>query len=236
MPSKRGKLKYILPAVTVVAAVPVILVAGVALGDRNYAVVSPIILVLATLMFFLSFERRTPKAREIVPIAVMAALAAVGRLAFAQLPEFKPILAIVIIAAIPFGPEAGFMTGTLAMLASDFFFGIGPWTPWQMYCCGLTGFLAGLIFRREGTRRLWAMCLYGFLSAYVYGAVIDLWTASVASGRITMPAVLAAYATGLPASTVLGAATAFFLLILARPIMRKLERIKTKYGLGETDA
>lgn len=218
------------------AAVPALLAAGVALGDRNYAVISPIILVLATVMFFLSFESRAPKAREVVPIAVMAALAAVGRLAFAQLPQFKPILAIVIIAAIPFGAEAGFMTGVLAMLASDLFFGIGPWTPWQMYCCGLTGLLAGIIFAGERSRKLWAICLYGFLSAYLYGAVIDLWTASVASGKITIPAVLAAYTTGLPASTVLGAATSFFLLILAKPMLRKLARIKSKYGLGADNA
>ena len=53
--------------------------------------------------------------------------------------------AIVILTAVAFTPEAGFVTGAAAGLISNFFFGQGPWTPWQMFAMGLIGFLSGII-------------------------------------------------------------------------------------------
>ena len=91
------------------------------------------------LPFFLVFENRRPQAREVVVIAVMAALAVAGRAAFFMLPQFKPTAAIVIIAGVGLGAEAGFLTGALAGFVSNFFFGQGPWTPWQMFAFGIPG-------------------------------------------------------------------------------------------------
>ncbi|MCR4963803.1 MAG: ECF transporter S component [Firmicutes bacterium] len=82
-----------------------------------------------------------------IPIAVMAALAVVGRTLFAivPLPNFKPMTAVIMITAVSFGPEVGFLTGALAGFISNFIFGQGPWTPWQMFCWGGIGFLTGLL-------------------------------------------------------------------------------------------
>jgi len=97
--------------------------------------------------FFLVFDRKKPEAREMIPIAVMAALGVVGRTLFSliPLPNFKPVSAIVIITGVAFGPEAGFLTGALTGFVSNFIFGQGPWTPWQMFCWGMIGFAAGLL-------------------------------------------------------------------------------------------
>lgn len=104
-------------------------------------------LLISAIPFFLVFDRRKPQARELVPVAVMAAIAVVGRAVFAivPLPNFKPCSAVIMITAVVFGPETGFLTGALTAFVSNFLFGQGPWTPWQMFCWGLIGFLTGLM-------------------------------------------------------------------------------------------
>ena len=106
-----------------------------------------IFLAACAIPFFLVFEKKKPRARELVPIAVMAALGVVGRTLFSliPLPNFKPVSAIVIITAVAFGPETGFLTGAVTGFLSNFIFGQGPWTPWQMFCWGMIGFVAGLL-------------------------------------------------------------------------------------------
>lgn len=98
-------------------------------------------LLASAIPFILVFDKKKPQARELVPIAVMAAIAVVGRTVFEiiPLPNFKPCSAIIIITAVAFGPEAGFLTGALTAFVSNFIFGQGPWTPWQMFTWGLVG-------------------------------------------------------------------------------------------------
>lgn len=102
---------------------------------------------ISSVPFFLVFDHRRPQARELIPVAVMAALAVVGRTVFSivPLPNFKPCSAIIIITAIVFGGETGFLTGALTAFVSNFIFGQGPWTPWQMFCWGLIGLLTGIM-------------------------------------------------------------------------------------------
>ena len=78
-------------------------------------------------------------------VATLAAMAALGRVAFAALPNVKPTTDIVLIAGYVLGGAPGFMVGAVAALASNLFFGQGPWTPWQMVAWGGVGlFGAGL--------------------------------------------------------------------------------------------
>lgn len=225
--------RMMLAAGFIVLVIPAILAAGLFTGGKYYALASTAIVALSMLPFFLVFETRRPQARELVPIAVMAAIAAVGRLAFAALPQFKPIVAIVIITALAFGPEAGFMTGAVSMLASNVFFGQGPWTPWQMYCCGAIGFLAGALRQNGRLRHRWSLCVFGLLSGYLYGLIIDFWTVSSFGGLPTWASLLTAYVTGFYFDTILAMATALFLFVLAGPMERKLDRIRRKFGLFE---
>lgn len=102
------------------------------------------IIVLTIAAFFLHFESRKPQARELVLLAVLCALAVASRAAFGFVPHFKPMLAIVMLTGIAFGPEAGFLCGAISGFASNFIFGQGPWTPWQMFAYGIGGMLAGL--------------------------------------------------------------------------------------------
>ncbi|MFR7797549.1 MAG: ECF transporter S component [Collinsella sp.] len=108
--------------------------------------------------------------RQIMPTLVLAALAAAGRILFGPIPDFKPVSAIAIIAGATLGRRNGFMVGALAALTSNFFFGQGMWTPWQMYAWGLVGYVggalahAGAFDRADGTVRMPALLAYGFAS------------------------------------------------------------------------
>ena len=98
------------------------------MGDRKYYIASVLIMIYSMLPFFAGFESRKPQARELVTLAVMCAIAVASRAAFIWAPNFKPIGGIVMITAMAFGPQAGFMTGSLSLIVSDMIFGQGPWT------------------------------------------------------------------------------------------------------------
>ena len=129
--------------IVAIFATPAVL-AACAIANFNQTALLTLVVVLASIgIFFASYEASRPRLRDIMPTVVLAALAAAGRILFAPIPDFKPVSAIAIIAGVAFGRKSGFMVGALAALASNFFFGQGPWTPWQMYAWGLVGYGAG---------------------------------------------------------------------------------------------
>ena len=139
--------------IVAIFATPVVL-AACAIANFNQTALLTLVVVLASIgVFFASYEASRPRLRDIMPTVVLAALAAAGRILFAPIPDFKPVSAIAIIAGVAFGRKSGFMVGALAALASNFFFGQGPWTPWQMYAWGLVGYGAGLLAMVPAKRR-----------------------------------------------------------------------------------
>ena len=235
-----AKARTIWPALEVVTLVfvPVALVACALARVEQAALLTLVVVVAALCVFFAGFEASRPSLRQIMPTVVLAALAAAGRILFAAIPDVKPVSAICIMAGVVFGRRSGFMVGALAALVSNFFFGQGPWTPWQMYSWGLVGYLAGVLadcgaFRwRVGARGVAPMLYaYGFASGLLYGFLLNTWYVVGYLSPITVPAALAAYAMGLPLDLVHSFATVAFLLLLYEPWRRKLKRIKAKYAL-----
>lgn len=200
---------------------------------KKYMISSLIVVFAAMLPFFMVFEGRKPKAREIMVIAVLAALGVSGRAAFFMVPSFKPVAAFVILTGISFGGEAGFLVGCLIMLISNMFMGQGPWTPWQMFSFGIIGFFAGILYKKGILKARKAdLCIYGFLSVVlIYGGIMNPASILMAYGHITKESLLAFYISGLPVDLVHAASTVVFLCIMSRPLLTKLERIKAKYGL-----
>ena len=146
---KRFPWRTILSLIVYLVLIPLTIFIGVKLfEDRKYNLISMIIAFLACVPFFVGFERGKTGARELVVIAVMTAISVAGRLIFAPIPGFKPVTAVVIITAIAYGAQAGFLTGAMSAIASNIFFGQGPWTPFQMFVWGFLGLLSGLIFKR----------------------------------------------------------------------------------------
>ena len=230
--SKRTKAA----AALILAGIPVILFVGSYYFDvKNYYLMALLVLLACMLPFFMVFEGRKPQARELTVIAVLCALGVAGRAAFFMLPQFKPVLALTIIAGVAFGGETGFLVGAMTMLASNFLFSQGPWTPFQMFAAGIIGFLAGVLFRKGWLRRSrGALCLFGAIAAIVvYGGLMNPVSALLYSQDLTWQVLVSYYITGFPVDCVHAAATVFFLWVLAEPMLEKLDRIKTKYGLVE---
>ena len=239
VPAQQRKLskRTVVAAALILLCIPVTIFAGIMyLGNQHYNVTALLVLLECMVPFFLVFESRKPKARELAVIAVLCAIGVAGRSAFFMLPQFKPVLALVIIAGVAFGGETGFLVGAVTMLASNVLFSQGPWTPWQMFSMGIIGFLAGILFRKGLLRRSrGSLAIFGaFAAVIVYGGIMNPASALMYSSQnINWEVILAYYVSGLPMDLVHAAATVIFLLIAAEPMLEKLDRIKVKYGLVE---
>lgn len=226
--------RRVFSALFILFSIPLTLFFGIKLlGDRKYYVISLLILIETMLPFFMAFEKKKPRARELVIISVLCAIAVSGRAAFFMLPQFKPVAAIVILAGLAFGSETGFLVGAVSGFVSNFFFGQGPWTPWQMVAFGLIGFVAGILFRYGFLRKTKLnLCVFGFLATLlIYGGIVNLSSVMMWQAAITKEMVASAYLAALPFDLAHAASTSFFLWCIAEPMMEKLERVKIKYGL-----
>ena len=209
---------------------------GILLPRSQHGLVSALVLIECMLPFFLVFEGRRPKARELVLLAALCALGVAGRAAFFMLPQCKPVTALSIIAGAAFGGETGFLVGAVSMLVSNMLFGQGPWTPWQMFTMGLIGFVASLLFHSGLLRRTrWTMALFGFVAVLaLYGGIMNPASALILYGtQVTGKTLLTYYLTGLPMDCVHAATTALFLFVAAEPLLDTFQRIRGKYGLVE---
>ena len=212
--------------------IPLVIFIGVKLfADRKYNLISMIIAFLACVPFFIGFERGKTGARELVVIAVMTAISVLGRLIFAPIPGFKPVTAIVIITGIAYGMQAGFLTGALSAIVSNIFYGQGPWTPFQMFVWGFLGLLAGLIFPRGKKLNAVALIVIGAVGGVLFSVMMDIWSVLNLDGAWNWPRYLALLVSGLPFMAIYAVSNVVFLLLLTKPFLQKLNRVKDKYGL-----
>jgi len=235
------KRSLIFSLLTLAVLIPATLYLGTRLPGRMYYITGTLVILEAMVPFFLRFEARKPKARELVMLSVMCALATASRLLI-LIPSFKPITAIVMITGIAFGAEAGFLTGAVSAFASNFFFSQGPWTPWQMMAYGIGGFLAGLIFCRKqpradtGRKRAPVLAVFGFFTILlVVGPLLDCSTLFTTGAELTWKFALAVFSAGLIHNFWHAVSCAVTLLLLSRPLLNKLNRLKTKYGVLDAE-
>lgn len=230
--SKRTKIATLL----ILFLIPLTIFIGIYyLGDKKYYFISLLIILETMIPFGFAFENRKPKARELVIISALCAIGVAGRTVFFMLPQFKPVAAIVIISGVAFGSETGFLVGAITAFVSNFFFGQGPWTPWQMFSFGIIGFLAGIMFQKGILRKTKTdMCVFGFLVTFIiYGGIMNPASVIMWQSNININMVLSSYVMGMPFDFIHAVSTVFFLFFAAEPMLEKLERIKIKYGLIE---
>ncbi len=238
VPKNKRKIakRTLAAAIMILLLIPLTIYIGVFyLGDRKYYFISLLIILETMLPFVLIFEGRKPQARELVIISVLCAIAVSGRVAFVMLPQFKPVIALVIIAGVCFGGETGFLVGSLTAFVSNFYFTQGPWTPWQMFAFGIIGFLAGILFQKGIIRKnKIELCIFGFLATVIIsGGILNIGTVIMSQDKINIDMILSSMALGLPMDLIHGASTVFFLWFALEPMCEKLERTKVKYGLVE---
>ncbi|MGO9487639.1 MAG: prenyltransferase/squalene oxidase repeat-containing protein [Solirubrobacteraceae bacterium] len=191
-------------------------------------------IVLASLAgAFWWYERSRPSAKLVAIVATLAALAALGRDAFAAVPDVKPITAIVLVSGLAFGARPGFAVGAIAGLASNVLLGEGPWTPWQMLGWGLVGLAGAGLGRLAGDRPaplLLALACAG--AAELFNLVVDLytWTGtgshSVAGFGVVLGTALAFDLTHVIASFAFGLA---FGTVLLRMLLRVRTRLEVSW-------
>ncbi|MBQ2888284.1 MAG: ATP-binding cassette domain-containing protein [Firmicutes bacterium] len=237
-PKEKRKLskRTMVATVLILLMIPLTLFIGETyLVGKKYYFISLLILLECMIPFFLIFESRKPQARELVLIAVLCAIGVAGRAAFFMLPEFKPVMALTIIAGVAMGGETGFLVGAMTMLVSNLMFSQGPWAPWQMFCMGIIGFLAGVLFRKGWLRRSrMSLCIYGALAAIIiYGGIMNPASALMYMHELNWQMLMTYYISGFPVDCVHAAGTWLFLWFAAEPMLEKLDRIKVKYGLVE---
>ena len=216
--------------------IPATLFLETKIPGRSYYITGTLIILELMIPFFMVFEGRKPQARELVVIAVMCAIAIVGRVAI-PIPNFKAIFAIIMLSGIAFGPEAGFMVGAISAFASNFFYGQGPYTPWQMMAYGAGGMLAGFCFAKGRLpRKPWVMAIFGFFAVVLWvGPLLDTSSVFLMLSDINWNSLLLTYGAGLSVNISQAACTVLIMLLFGRPLLDKLDRIKVKYGMMEDE-
>ena len=219
----RAALRLLLPF----AVIPLLVAAGaIFFGEKRYMIIALGVALLSLLLFAAGFERRQTGSRRMVLAAVITALCIAGRF----IPFFKPVAALTILAAMYLGAETGFLVGALSALLSNFWFGQGPWTPFQMLAWGMIGLIAGYL-RQPLMRSRALLLIVGALSGVAYSLLMDVWTVLWYNGSPDWQLYGAAVLTALPHTLLYSASNLIFLALMARPIGEKLGRIRLKYGL-----
>ena len=235
---KKPNKRRILPIIISVI-IPLTVTAGIFLFiQKKYLPLSLIIIFCAMLPFAIIFERKKPQARQLVTIAVFCGIAVAGRIFFAPFPQIKPIAAVIILAGIILGPETGFLVGAISGFVSNFYFGQGLHTPWQMFGFGLIGFLAGLLFRKAFSSKkklsVWfriLISIFGGLSVFViYGIFVNIGTFLAFTVKPTWQAFSLYYLASLQFDALFASSTAVFLYLISA-ITDELQRITNKFGL-----
>lgn len=207
--------------------IPLALAAGIyVFEEKRFALISLSIAVLAFLLFIAGFEKRKTGTRRLVLVSVMVALSVAGRF----IPFFKPVTALTIITGMYAGAEAGFLTGALSAVISGFYFGQGPWMPFQMLAWGLLGLFAGFLSAPLKKSRA-LLLFYAVFCGIAFSLIMDIWTVLWYSGKLNAKLYLAAIASAAPYTILYAGSNFIFILALAKPFGEKLERVKLKYDI-----
>ena len=214
--------------------IPLTLFFGSRLSGRAYYITSTLVIIEILIPFLMAFEGRKPQARELVVIAVMCAIAVASRAAI-PIPNFKPMFAVIMLTGIALGAETGFMVGAVTALVSNFFYGQGAYTPWQMMAYGAAGMIAGLFFQKGWLKRKpLHMGLFGFVAVtFFVGPLLDTCSVFLMLPEVSLAAAWPMYVSGFPINLSQAVCTFLTMFLLGNPLLEKLDRVKLKFGITE---
>ena len=210
----------------------VLLVVSIVLFNyRSYLLLSFVVIAIIMIPFFVRFEIKSISSREVVILAILAAIAAISRVPFAPLPSVQPTSFVIIISGLVFGAEAGFIVGAVAAIVSNIFLGQGPWTPWQMYAWGMIGMTAGLLRNTQFMKKMWGKLTFGFIWGYLFGWLMNLWIIVGILEHFTWELLISIYVASVYFDLAHALSNVFFLAVFSSSWIRILHRFKRKYGL-----
>jgi energy-coupling factor transport system substrate-specific component len=154
-----------------------------ALPERAHGTDAPLLAAVIGAMVvaavILELRRGAINGATVALLGVLSAMAGLMRLL--DLPGGgSGIFFLVVLAGAAFGARFGMLLGLCAMATSAVITGgIGPWLPFQMLTLGWMGGGAGLLGRwtARWPRRaeVAALAVYGWLTGFAFGAVMNLW-------------------------------------------------------------
>ncbi|MFD1849452.1 ECF transporter S component [Oceanobacillus bengalensis] len=198
-----------------------------------YLLMSLVIIACIMIPFFARFELKKIKGREVVILAILAAIAAIGRVPFAGLPSVQPTSFVIIVTGLVFGSESGFIVGAVAAIVSNIFLGQGPWTPWQMFAWGMMGMSAGLLRNIWFMRKVWGQCIFGFIWGYLFGWLMNLWIVTSNIENFTWEFFVSIYVSSIYHDLAHALSNVFFLVVFSVSWVKIMNHFKRKYGLLE---
>lgn len=225
----------ILALIIIVSALVIGTVPGNPLFQVNWLLLSTIIVIAALLAFFSRFERGKVTSGDVALIAAMASLAAVARLPFAALMSVQPTAFMAMITGYVFGARAGFLVGAIAVLVSNFFVGQGPWTPWQMFCMGISGASASLLAARQSRFNIKTLALFCGFWGYLYGWIMNIWHWTGFVYPLNWNTFLAIYMASLWFDTFRAAGNVMFTVLLGNSFYHILVRFRKKLIVQHID-
>jgi energy-coupling factor transport system substrate-specific component len=195
----------------------------------SWELASFVVLGAVLLAGFAWYERSRPTSQVVALVAALAALAIAGRIAFAAFPNVKPTTDIVIFAGYALGPAPGFAVGGLTALVSNFWFGQGPWTPWQMVAwglCGILGAALAVIRPRAGRFTLAAVCA---LAGVAFGALMNFSLMATYGGELSLQRFLTLELRAVPFDAAHAIGNATLALIAGPAMVRMLVRFRERF-------
>lgn len=219
-------MKYLLSSLSILI---ILLITAYLLQTRAFMLVSLVVLVIILVPFFLRFEKRQVNSKEIVLLAMLAAIAAISRVPFAAIPSVQPTSFVIIMAGIAFGAEAGFVVGAVSAVVSNIFLGQGPWTPWQMFAWGMMGMTAGLLKDFIWMKSKAGLSIFGFIWGYLFGWIMNIWfmMANVESWSVRY--FISTYVASFYFDLAHGVTNVIFIMLFSVGWLKVLQRFKLKY-------
>ncbi|PKQ28040.1 MAG: ECF transporter S component [Candidatus Anoxymicrobium japonicum] len=195
----------------------------------NLTLMASLTVTLILLYYYLRFEEKKSDAKNIAIIGTLAALSVTGRCLFAAVPNVKPSTFIIIITGYVFGPLPGFMVGATTALVSNFFFGQGPWTIWQMLAWGLAGLVSGLLGPGRRLEGRWTLALYCAMWGLLFGWIMNLYFVLGFVRPINFNSFFATYAASLWFDALHAAGNFFFAFLLGASLVTMLRRYQARF-------
>lgn len=227
-------MRKIITTLIYLVVVPLIIVLSYFLYNlKQYHILSLILAVLALGLLFLNFEKKDLKLEKLVLIAAFVALATVSRILFnviTILPGFNPVSAIIILIAIVFGGEVGFMVGALTAFISNNYLSHGPWTVFQMFSWGIIGYLSGLFSKILKKNKI-ILIIFGIFSGILFSVIMDIYTVLSIDNAFNFKRFLFVQSISLPFTITHIVANVIFLILFGDLFIKRLERIIKKYNL-----
>ncbi|MBQ6624859.1 MAG: ECF transporter S component [Clostridia bacterium] len=211
--------------------IPLSVISGMIVFSQKQYIFSIIaVSTLSVIAFLLRIEKNKTGIEKAVIIAVITALSVLSRAAFQWAPSFKPVMALVVITGMYLGKEAGFMCGAFTALLSNFIFGQGPWTPFQMLSWGIIGVISSMLSEILKKNVILTATIGGFLGV-LYSLLMDVYTVLWIDSSFVLSRYVAVVMTSIPVTITYVVSNIIFLLILAKPVGKQIERVMLKYNI-----